>query len=398
MSSDLVSTAGRYLYPNYRQPDVVLSHGRGVELFDTDGRRYLDFYAGIAVSTLGHAHPALVSALAEQAARVIHLSNYFYNEPNIRLAEKLCALTRMDRAFFCNSGTEAMEAMLKLSRRHFFDAGQPDRYRVVAFDNSFHGRTLGALAVTGQKKYREGFGPLPGVTHVPFGDLAAVEAAMGDDVAAILVEPIQGEGGVVPAPAGFLRGLRAIADGCGALLLCDEIQTGVGRTGRFLGAEHDDVRPDALVLAKGLAGGVPIGAMLCQGSLAGALPPGSHGSTFGGSPLASAAALAVLGALETDGLVENARVLGEHLTLRLGELATEHPKSVKLSRGRGLLQALVLDDAVDARSVMIALRERGLLVTLAGGQGLRISPPLVITKSELDEGLGLIDSVLAAST
>lgn len=397
MSSDLVSTAGRYLYPNYRQPDVVLSHGRGVELFDTDGRRYLDFYAGIAVSTLGHAHPALVSALAEQAARVIHLSNYFYNEPNIRLAEKLCALTGMDRAFFCNSGTEAMEAMLKLCRRHFFDAGQPDRYRVVAFDNSFHGRTLGALAVTGQKKYREGFGPLPGATHVPFGDLAAVEAVVGDDVAAILVEPIQGEGGVVPAPAGFLRGLRAIADGCGALLLCDEIQTGVGRTGRFLGAEHDDVRPDALVLAKGLAGGVPIGAMLCQSSLAGALPPGSHGSTFGGSPLASAAALAVLGVLETDGLVENARALGEYLTLRLEELATKHPKSVKLSRGRGLLQALVLDDAVDARAVMIALRERGLLVTLAGGQGLRISPPLVITKLELDEGLGLIDAVLAAS-
>ncbi len=394
MESDLVATGRKYLYPNYRQPELVFTHGQGVELFDQSGKRYLDFYAGIAVSTLGHAHPALVEALTSQASRVIHLSNYFYNEPNIRLAERLCLATGMDRAFFCNSGTEAMEAMLKLTRRYFFDAGQPERYRMIAFDSSFHGRTLGALALTGQKKYRDGFGPLPGVTHVPYGDLEAVKRTLTDDVAGIVVEPVQGEGGVVVAPDGFLRGLRALADQSGALLLCDEIQTGVGRTGRFLAAEHDGVVPDALVLAKGLAGGVPIGAMLCRQKLENALPPGSHGTTFGGSPLASAAALAVLDVVEREGLVKKAEELGQTLLGRLRGLANKHEKSVVLARGRGLLQALVLRDDVDARGVMTTLRERGLLLTLAGGQALRISPALIVTAAQLDEGLAHLDAVL----
>src|SRR5688572_25672737 len=252
-----VDLAKARLYPNYRQPPLVLSHGKGCEVWDKSGRRYLDFTAGIAVSTLGHAHPALCRAIAEQAARLIHVSNYYYNEPNILLADRLSRLCGMDRAFFCNSGTEAIEATLKLARRHFHARGQRERFRIVAFEGSFHGRTLGALAATGQPGYREGFGPLSGVTHVPYGDLDAVRRSMGDDVAGILVEPVQGEGGVNPAPPGFLRGLRELADKTGALLLADEVQTGIGRTGRFLAFEHAGVAADVVALAKALGGGVP---------------------------------------------------------------------------------------------------------------------------------------------
>ena len=390
----LVASAQAHLYPNYRQPPLVLSRGEGCQVWDMAGKRYLDMFAGIAVSTLGHGHPRLVKALSDQAGQLIHLSNYYYNAPNVRLAARLCELTGMDRAFFCNSGAEANEAMLKLARRHCYAQGQTERYRIVAFQQSFHGRTLGALAATGQGKYRDGFGPLPGVTHVPYGDAAAVRAAMGKDVAAILVEPVQGEGGVVPAPEGFLGELRSIADENDALLLADEVQTGVGRTGTFLAFEQAGVAPDAVALAKALGGGVPIGAMLCKEALAGALPPGSHGSTFGGNPLASAAALAVLDVLDEEELVSGARSKGEHLARGLQKLAKDHPKHATSCRGIGLLQALVLHDDVDAREVMSMARHAGLLLTVAGGVALRFSPPLVVTTSELDEAVSILDDVL----
>jgi acetylornithine/N-succinyldiaminopimelate aminotransferase len=336
----------------------------------------------------------LTSAIAKQAGELLHVSNYFYNEKNIALADKLCRATGMDRAFFCNSGTEANEAMLKLARHHFHVNGQPERVRAIAFHNSFHGRTLGALALTGQAKYRDGFGPLPGVTHVPYGDAKAVRAALGPDVAAIVVEPVQGEGGVQPAPPGFLQELRALATHYGALLLLDEVQTGVGRTGRFLAAEYDGVVPDAVALAKALGGGVPVGAMVCRNELEQALPPGSHGSTFGGNPLASAAALAVLETLEAEGLIARAARTGAHLAGRLTELAERHPKQVELARGRGLLQALVLREGIDARAILGELRERGVLLTLAGGQALRFTPPLIITNEQIDEGIDVLDRVL----
>jgi acetylornithine/N-succinyldiaminopimelate aminotransferase len=302
----------------------------------------------------------------------------------------------MDHVFFCNSGTEAVEASLKLARRHFFAKGEERRSRVIAFEQSFHGRTLGALAATGQKAYREGFGPLPGVTHVPYGDIAAVESAMGDDVAAILVEPVQGEGGVVPAPKGFLAALRRIADGVSALLVADEVQTGVGRTGTFLAFEHAAVSADVVVLAKGLGGGIPIGAMLCTAQLSDALPPGSHGSTFGGNPLASAAALAVLETLQTEDLVRGARDKGDHLERLLASLAARHERHVEGSRGIGLLQALVLREQVDVRAVVGKLRDEGLLVTVAGARALRLSPALTVSLVELDEGAAIIDRVLGA--
>jgi len=395
IESELVSTGHEFLYPNYRQPPFVFVRGQGSVLWDASGKRYLDLYAGIAVSTLGHGHPKLSAAIAEQASKLLHVSNYFYNEPNVRLAKQLCRLTGMDRAFFCNSGTEAIEATLKLTRRHFFAKGETERLRIVAFRNSFHGRTLGALAATGQDKYKDGFGPLPGVTHVTYGDSEAVRRVMGPDVAGILVEPVQGEGGVLPAPPGFLRELRAIADQHGALLLADEVQTGVGRTGKFLAFEHEGVQADVVALAKALGGGVPIGAMVTKKFLEEALPPGSHGSTFGGNPLASAAALCVLDVLENDGLLAQVCQRGDELTALLAKTSARFPRLVECARGRGLLQALVLREGIDARKVLSTLQESGVLVTIAGGQALRFSPPLVISKSELEESVALLERALS---
>lgn len=393
---DLVALGRDHLYPNYRQPPLVLTHGEGSRLWDAAGKQYFDLFAGIAVSTLGHGHPRLAAALAEQAKRLIHVSNYFYNQPNVELASRLCRLSGLQRVFFCNSGTEAIEASLKLARRHFYARGERERLRVIAFENSFHGRTLGALAATGQPKYRDGFGPLPGVTHVPYGDVARVRQEMGPDVAAILVEAVQGEGGVLPAPPGFLAALREVVDEAGALLIADEVQTGVGRTGKFLGFEHDAVKADIVALAKGLGGGVPIGAMLCNASLSEALPPGSHGSTFGGNPLASAAALAVLDTLEQERLLERVQERGQTLERRLSELASRHARLVATSRGRGLLQALVLRDEVDARGMLVKLQDAGVLLTIAGGQALRFSPPLTISEAELGDALDVVDRVLGA--
>lgn len=392
----LVALGEHRLLGTYRQAPFVLERGVACTVYDTRGRRYLDLCAGVAVSALGHAHPRLTATIVEQAGKLMHVSNYFYNAENVRLAAELCDKTGYDRAFFCNSGAEAVEAMLKLARRHFFAQGQVDRYRIIAFNQSFHGRTLGAIAVTGNTKYREGFGPtLAGVTLVNFGDAAAVRAAMGPDVAAILVEPVQGEGGVFPAPDGFLAELRRITDEHGALLLIDEVQTGMGRTGRLLGSEHDGVTGDAITLAKGLGGGFPIGALLVREKLAGALPPGTHGSTFGGNALASAAARTVLAVLEDEGLITATAEKGERLGKALAALAARYPKLCKGERGRGLLRGLVLQPGVDARVVLTKIRERGVLLTIAGSDAIRFSPPLIVTDAELDEGLRAVDSVLA---
>jgi acetylornithine/N-succinyldiaminopimelate aminotransferase len=299
----------------------------------------------------------------------------------------------MDRAFFCNSGTEANEAALKLCRRHFYDHGQKERDLVIAFNGSFHGRTLGSLTATGQEKYRSGFGPIAGAVHTPYGDLAAVQSLMNERVAAVLVEPILGEGGVIPANEGFLQGLRELCDESGALLMLDEIQTGVGRTGKFLACEHVGVQADVVTLAKGLGGGVPIGALLCKEQYAKALPPGSHGTTFGGNPLASAAALCVLTVLERDKLIERTAALGKHLELALLEFAKKH-SCVSAQRGMGLLQALVLTDPTQGPEIMTALREAGLLISFTGGTALRLTPPLTINDEELKEGLQILDQVL----
>ncbi len=392
---ELVKLGQEHLLGNYRQAPVVFVRGQGSRLFDKEGNEYLDCAAGVAVCALGHAHPTLVRTIAEQAAKLMHVSNYFYNEENVLLARELCERTGFERAFFCNSGAEANEAMLKLARRHFSAAGKPDKYRFVAFDNAFHGRTLATVNVGGTPSYKEGFGPkLEGVTHVPYGDLDAVRRVMGPDVCGVVVETVQGEGGVTPAPAGFLEGLRALCDEHEALLLLDEVQTGIGRTGRFLGSEHTGVRADAISLAKGLGGGFPIGAMLVSARLAGALPSGTHGSTFGGNALASAAARAVLATLDAENVVAEVARKGALLSAKLVELAKRHPDLCELERGQGLLRALVLKQGVDARDVLARARERGLLLTIAGGRGLRFTPPLIITDDEIVLAAERLDETL----
>jgi acetylornithine/N-succinyldiaminopimelate aminotransferase len=393
---DLEKLGETRLVGNYRQAPFVLERGRGSEVWDTEGRRYLDFCAGVAVCSLGHAHPRLVTAIANQAARLMHVSNYFYNAENIRLADELCRRSGMDRAFFCNSGAEANEAMMKLARRWFFTKNQPERYRIIAFDNAFHGRTMGAVALTGTPKYREGFGPpLEGVTHVPYGDIAAVRAAMGPDVAAIFVEPVQGEGGVIPAPPDFLPSLRALCDEHGALLCLDEVQTGMGRTGKFLGSEHDGVKGDLVALAKGLGGGFPIGALLVREELQGALSPGTHGSTFGGNALASVAARTVLAVLDEEKLIDGAATKGQRLADGLSAIAAKYPSVCAGQRGRGLLQGLRLAPGIEGRTALAKVRARGLLLTVAGTNTLRFTPPLIVQDNEIDAALAMTEAAIA---
>jgi acetylornithine/N-succinyldiaminopimelate aminotransferase len=383
----MASQPDSHLYPNYKQPAPVFVRGRGTSLFDSEGVEYLDLFAGVAVSCLGHAHPKLTAAISEQAATVLHVSNHFYNAVNLELATALCEKTGYARALFVNSGTEAIEASLKLARRHFYAQGQTSRNRIIAFEGSFHGRTMGALAATGNAKYREGFGPLGPVTHVPFGDLEATKAAMGGDVAAILVEPIQGEGGVIPASRDFLQGLRELTVSAGALLILDEIQTGIGRTGTLLAQEHYGVFADVVALAKALGGGVPIGAMLTTEALKDALPPGTHGTTYGGNPLACSAALAVLRALEEEKLLTHVTEVGAWFGSRLAELAAAYPKVFRGARGRGLMHALPVCDAATRDLLLEQLRENRILVIPAGDDTLRFVPPLIITEKELSSAL-----------
>ena len=393
-NAELLRVAHARLYANYRPAPFVLARGKGCELWDVEGRRFLDLAAGVAVCSVGHSHPSLTRVIAEQAGTLMHVSNYFYNETNILLADELCRRSGMDRAFFCNSGTEANEALLKLARHHFFLRKETKRTKVIAFDNAFHGRTLGALSMTGTPKYREGFGDFTGVSHVPYGDLAAVKAIMNDEIAAIIVEPLQGEGGVLPAPEGFLRGLRELCDTHGALLFADEVQTGIGRLGAFLGFDLAGVRPDAIALAKGLGGGFPIGAMLTRESLASALPPGTHGSTFGGNPLACAAALAVLKIVDEENLVAGARTKGALLTRELTSIANEFPTICEGVRGLGLLQGLALKPGFVARDVLPKVQDEGVLVIAAGDRILRFAPPLVVTDAQLIEGTAAVRKVV----
>jgi len=397
-SAELLATASKRLYPNYKPAPIVFARGKGCELFDVEGRRYLDLCAGVAVCAVGHAHPTLAKAIGEQAARLMHVSNYFYNEENILLADELCAKSGMDRALFCNSGAEANEAIFKLARRTAYAKGEKERTKILAFHNAFHGRTMGALSMTGTPKYREGFGAVDGVVHVAYGDLDAVKAQMGADVAAVIVEPVQGEGGVLPAPPGFVQGLRAQCDQHGALLLFDEVQTGIGRLGRWFGYQETGVLPDAISLAKGLGGGFPIGAMLTTEALASGLPPGTHGSTFGGNPLACAAARAVLRILDEEDLVRGAKIKGAYLSGLLGDLAREMPAVCEGERGEGLLRGLVLKPGFVVRDILPKLADAGVLLTAAGERVLRFSPPLVVRAAELAEGVAAVRKVIRTLT
>ncbi len=398
-NEELVALAKRSLLGNYKQPPFVLVRGEGSRVEDADGRRYLDLAAGIAVCALGHAHPALADAVAAQARRLVHTSNLFYNEPSVRLADALTRRTGFDKVFFCNSGTEANEALLKLARRWHYDRGDRERVELVATHNSFHGRTMGALSVTGQPKYHQGMEPLVGgVRFVDYGDLDAVRAVVGPRTAAVIVEPIQAEGGIVVGTDAWLAGLRDVCDAHGALLLFDEIQTGYARTGTFLCREQSGVWPDATSLAKGIAGGFPLGALLVSAKVAGGLPPGSHGTTFGGNPVACAAGLAILEVFDAEGVLERVNREGAHLGERLAALAADATlPAASESRGKGLLRGLRVAQGYDPLAVLAQIRAEGVLLSIAGGDVLRFSPSLLVTRDELDEGLDVVERVLRAA-
>ncbi|MGB0620587.1 MAG: aspartate aminotransferase family protein [Myxococcota bacterium] len=380
------------LVGNYAPQPVALVRGEGSWLFDAEGNKFLDLMGGIATATLGHANPKLQAALADQASKVWHVSNLYTTEPQIQLAERITANSFAEAVYFCNSGAEANEAALKLARRHHHDRGD-DRHEIIAFEGAFHGRTLFTVTTTGTPAYWEGFGPMvPGVHHAKFGDLDSVRALLSEKTAAIFVEPIQGEGGIRTAPAGFLQGLRDLADENGCLLMFDEVQVGMGRTGTLFAHEQEGVTPDVMTLAKALGGGIPIGAMATTRELSKALVPGTHASTFGGNPLACAVACAVFDELE-GGVLDHAKAMGERLGDGLAEIASAAgPDKVLEPRGRGLLRGLAMKEAPGA--IIDACRERGVLVISAGGNVLRLAPPLTITAEELDHGLRVLREVV----
>jgi predicted acetylornithine/succinylornithine family transaminase len=388
----LIRDSARYLANTYARFPVVLVKGRGDRLWDSDGKEYLDFAAGIAVDVLGHCHPKVVEAIKAQAEALLHVSNLYHIEPQIRLAQALCEHSFADKVFFCNSGAEANEAAIKLARRYAKVRWGPDRYEIVCMRDSFHGRTMATLTATGQEKHQRGFEPLlPGFRHIPFNDLKAAEQAIDSRTCAVLVEPIQGEGGVMVPDDDYLPALRQLCSDRDVLLMLDEVQTGMGRTGRLFAYEHWGIEPDVMTLAKALGGGLPIGAMLAKEEVASAFVPGSHASTFGGSPFITAAALAALTAIIEERLPQRAAKIGAYFLGRLRELVQRYPYA-KEARGKGLILALEL--AVPAKPIVDRCLQLGLLILTAGDQVLRFVPPLIIGEAEVDEALSILDQAL----
>ena len=380
----------QYVVPTYA-PSIALVRGEGCHVWDPEGNRYLDFTGGIAVSSLGHGHPALVRAISEQAASLIHVSNLFFNEWQPRLAQKIVRHLGPGKCFFSNSGAEANEALIKLARK--FGAG---KYEVISMQNSFHGRTLGTMAATGQEKIRKGFEPMPeGFRQVPYNDLEAVKHATGGKTAAVLIECIQGEGGVRAASMEFIRGLREWCDQNKLLLFCDSIQSGVGRTGKFCSFQHYGVEMDGVSLAKSLGGGFPIGAVWIRQPYADLFSGGSHATTFGGSPLAARAALTVLEVIDRENLIDHAARMGEYLAAGLNRLRETCPKIVKEIRGKGLMIGVELHE--EHKPWIKKLSAAGLLVVPTGTHVLRLLPPLIVTKKEADEAISILGKVFSAA-
>jgi acetylornithine/N-succinyldiaminopimelate aminotransferase len=391
-TQEWIDLSDRYIMSTYKRFPIVLTRGLGVHVWDSDDRCYLDLVAGIAVCALGHAHPAVVAAVKEQAENLFHVSNLYHIAPQILLARLLVENSPFDKVFFCNSGAEANEAAIKLARKYASEQ-MTGRYELITMQDSFHGRTLATVTATAQPRFHAGFEPLPeGFRYVPYNDLPALEAAVSEKTCGVLVEPIQGESGVViPAP-GYLQGVRRICDEKGILMIADEVQTGIGRTGMLFACEHEDVIPDMITLAKALGNGFPIGALLAKEKIAAAFVPGSHGSTFGGNPLACAAALATLDTILEEGILENCRKVGEYFLCRLEELKGKHSR-IREVRGRGMILAVEL--TVPGAEVVSKCMEKGLLINCTNGNVLRFVPPLILTRQHVDKAVGILDEALA---
>lgn len=386
----------RYVMKTYGRFPIAPVRGEGCRLWDADGKEYLDFVAGLAVCNLGHCHPRVVRAIREQAGTLLHVSNLYHIPWQSALARMIVENSFGDRVFFCNSGAEANEAAIKLVRRYEREILKGQRYEILTMDNSFHGRTMTTMAATGQEKVKKGFEPLPpGFRHIPFGDRDAVARAIREETCGILVEPIQGEGGVVCPPDDYLPFLRSLCDERGLLLVFDEIQVGFGRTGTLFAHESFGVVPDVMTLAKGLGGGVAIGATVASERVASAFVPGSHASTFGGNPLATAAGLAALGTLLEEGILENCRRVGEHLRAGLERLALRYPELVRETRGRGLMRAMELK--FPGGPIVEGCMRKGLLINCTANTVLRFLPPLIVTTAEVDEMLETLEEVLASA-
>ena len=392
---EIVELEQKYLLNTYARYPVAFVRGKGVYLYDVNGKRYLDFLSGLAVNSLGYAHPRIVKVIREQAGKVIHLSNLYYNEYQGQLAEKLCQKSGMDRAFFTNSGTEAIEGALKLVRAAGHATAGPHKTVIVALENSFHGRTMGALALTAQPKYRQGFDPmLEGVRFVPRNDVAALRAAMDDAVCSIVLEPIQGEGGIYSSSQEFLQACRQLADQHHAALVFDEIQCGMGRTGRLFAFEHFGVVPDVICIAKPMAAGFPMGAFLSKDWLAQHITPGRHGTTFGGGPLACRIALEYLAILEDENLLERVQRVGAYLTRKLEEMVAKFSIATEV-RGVGMMQALQL--TVPGKPILEAAMADGLLFNITQDTTIRLLPPFLLEEKHVDTGIRILRRHLAAA-
>jgi len=390
-SEDLMMLSERYIANTYSRYPIVLVRGKGSRVWDIEGREYLDFVAGLAVCNLGHCHPKVVSSIKDQAEKLIHVSNFYYIEPQIELASLLCKHSFADKVFFCNSGAEANEGAMKLARKHARTKMDGDRYEIITMERSFHGRTFATMTATAQEKFHKGYSPLmPGFKYIPFNDLEAVRNAIDSKTCAVMLEPIQGEGGVNCPKEGYLRSLREICDEKGILLIFDEVQVGMGRTGKLFAYEHEGVAPDIMTLAKSLAGGVPIGAMLSKKEVAESFKPGDHASTFGGNPLATAAGVAAFKAILEEGMLDNCREVGSYFFSRLEEMKKRF-NLIQEVRGKGLIIGMELK--MDGNPIVKEMMKKGILINCTMGNVLRFLPPLIVTRGEVDQVVEALEDI-----
>jgi len=392
MTQEIIKKADQVIAKTYKRFPIVIAKGKGCKLWDTQGKKYTDFVAGIAVCNLGHAHPGVSKALSMQADTLYHVSNLYYTIPQVELASRLTENSFADRVFFCNSGAEANEAAIKLARKYFKEKGESGRYRIISMEHSFHGRTMATLSATGQDKIKQGFEPvLEGFDYVPFNDISALRSKIGPSTCAVLVEPIQGEGGVRCPDPEYLKAVRQTCDETGILLIFDEIQTGMGRTGKLFAYEHFGIAPDIMTLAKALANGLPIGAMLAREEVADAFGPGSHASTFGGTPVVTAASLEVVRVLLEENIIDHCKKIGAYFKERLAWLKNRH-ELIEDVRGMGLLLGMKLK--IEGDQIVASCMEKGFLINCIQGNILRFIPPLIIEKQEIDALVACLDEVI----